>query len=348
MFLLGTVYASNIKKYNAELFSEIENEINKIRKRFHDIEIILGGDFSTVPNVKMDRFPIPVKSPTSDSELSIFCENVGVIDIWRYKYPHLKEYTWSNRDKSKQSRINFWLISSSLDQNTNRVSIEPSILSDHKMIYLIIKMNNETSYKNSKTYWKFNNRLLEIDIFQREIKKIIQTYWNKAKRTNLYCKNWELMKFQIRISAIDKGKEVAKSNKLKEEEIIKAICNITNNDSEGNSNLLMNLQAELDKLYIIKAKGSFVRSRRRWLEEGETNSRYFYNLEKRNGEYTSIRKLNINGHETQDPIIISKYVSDFYGKLYSSNTCSVDKIEDFLKPLKQNIACIEDFKALCD
>ena len=95
------------------------------------------------------------------------------------------------------------------------------------------------------------------------------------------------MKFQVRLRAIDKGKEVAKSNKSKEEEIIRAICNITNNNTDGNSNLLMNLQAELDKLYIIKAKGTFVRSRRRWLEEGETNSRYFYNLEKRNGEYTS-------------------------------------------------------------
>lgn len=153
------------------------------------------------------------------------------------------------------------------------------------------------------------------------------------------------MKFQIRLSAIKKGKEVAKLNKSKEEEIIKSICNIT----DRNSNLLMDLQAELDKLYLINAKGAFIRSRRRWLEEGETNSRYFSNLEKRNGEYTSIRKLNINGHETQDPIFISKYVSNFYGKLYSSNACSIDKIDNFLKPLKYHIDNIdEDFKALCD
>lgn len=110
-----------LKKYNVDLFSDIENEINIIRKRFHDIEIILGGDFNIVPDAKMDRIPIPIRSSTGDSELSTFCKNLGVIDIWRYKHPHLKEYTWSNRDKSKQSRIDFWLISNSLEQNINKV-----------------------------------------------------------------------------------------------------------------------------------------------------------------------------------------------------------------------------------
>lgn len=198
MFLLGTVYASNIKKNNVDLFSDIENEINKVREIFHDIEIILGGDFNIVPDAKIDRIPIPIKPSSSDSELSKFCENLGIIDIWRNKNPFMKDYTWSNRDKSKQSRIDLWLISNSLEHNTNKVSIEPSILSDHKMIYLLIKWNNETSFKGSKTYWKLNNRLLELDSFKHGIKKIIQTFWNQAKQTNLYCKNWELMKFQIR------------------------------------------------------------------------------------------------------------------------------------------------------
>lgn len=52
LFLLGTVYASNIKKYNVDLFSNIEIEINKVRERFHDIEFILGGGFNIVPDVK--------------------------------------------------------------------------------------------------------------------------------------------------------------------------------------------------------------------------------------------------------------------------------------------------------
>lgn len=50
-------------------------------------EIILGGDFNIVPDAKIDRIPIPIKPSSSDSELSKFCENLGIIDIWRNKHP---------------------------------------------------------------------------------------------------------------------------------------------------------------------------------------------------------------------------------------------------------------------
>ena len=42
---------------------------------------------------------------------------------------------------------------------------------------------------------------------------------------------------------------------------------------------LNSLQTELDDLYLEKAKGAYIRSRARWLEEGEKNSSYFFNLE---------------------------------------------------------------------
>jgi len=38
------------------------------------------------------------------------------------------------------------------------------------------------------------------------------------------------------------------------------------------------LQNELDTLYLEKAKGAFIRSRARWLEEGEKNTTYFLTL----------------------------------------------------------------------
>lgn len=46
------------------------------------------------------------------------------------------------------------------------------------------------------------------------------------------------------------------------------------------SNNKSNLQLQLDDLYTVKAKGVFIRSRARWIENGENNSSYFFNLEK--------------------------------------------------------------------
>lgn len=69
-------------------------------------------------------------------------------------------YTWSNKDRSQQSRIDFWLISSDIVDKVIDSEIEPSILTDHKAITVKtdIKLN---LHSHSKEYWKFNKTLLQ-------------------------------------------------------------------------------------------------------------------------------------------------------------------------------------------
>lgn len=78
---------------------------------------------------------------------------------------------------------------------------------------------------------------------------------------------------------------------------------------------------KLDETYNQKAKGAFVRSRAKWMEEGEQNSHHFFNLEKRHSKINSLNKLNVNGMLTDDHKIISGYCSRFYTELYSSKFC---------------------------
>lgn len=77
----------------------------------------------------------------------------------------------------------------------------------------------------------------------------------------------------------------------------------------------------MDEIYKRKAEGAFVRSRKKWLEEGEQNSAYFFRLEKHQSNTNSILKLNINGTMSNDQSTIAKYCADFYSKLYSSKYC---------------------------
>lgn len=86
----------------------------------------------------------------------------------------------------------------------------------------------------------------------------------------------------------------------------------------------------MNELYLELAKGGFIRSRAKWLEEGEKNSSYFFALEKRNGKKKAITALNIDGVICKDPIQISKFVTEFYSNLYSSNfdANSCDKFID--------------------
>jgi len=71
---------------------------------------------------------------------------------------------------------------------------------------------------------------------------------------------------------------------------------------------LATLQNELDNIYEEKARGAFVQ-RQKWMEAGEKNAKFFFGLEKRNREITSVNKLIINGHTNENPKDISCFVS---------------------------------------
>lgn len=78
---------------------------------------------------------------------------------------------------------------------------------------------------------------------------------------------------------------------------------------------LKETQVKIDQTYKDLAKGAFIRSRPKW----ETNSSYFFALEKRNGKRKSLNPLNINRSYCTDIKIISTFLSSFYINLYTSN-----------------------------
>lgn len=111
---------------------------------------------------------------------------------------------------------------------------------------------------------------------------------------------------------------------------------------------LKEIQIKLDEMYLNLAKGAYIRSRAKWMEEGETNSSYFFALEKRNGKQKSLTSLKINEAPCTDPKAISNFVSFFYSKLYSSNF-NLNACSEFMNEIKQYCPSIEEnFKSQCD
>lgn len=152
--------------------------------------------------------------------------------------------------------------------------------------------------------------------------------------------------------AISYGESIARKKKENENKIINEIISITcRNYQHLSSNDLLKLatlQNDLDNIYEEKARGAFVRSRRKWMEAGEKNTKYFFSLEKRNREITSINKLVINDATNENPKDVSKFVSQFYSKLYSSLNQPTNT-DLFLSNLSDNINKITtDFRNSCD
>ncbi len=310
--IIINIYATNNKTMNGLIFQDIEGHINSLHSKFPSAEVIWGGDFNTVFDGIQDRCPPKVDS--SINELSNVCLRLNIFDIWRYKNPTSLIYTWSNKDRSLQSRIDFWLISEHIKDKVEFVTIEPSVLTDHKGISIKVNFLGNQSNRIKRGYWKLNNSLLKHNVFCAQIKTLISKYWQQASTNQIYGKYWEQTKFEIRKLAISYGKSVTRKKKENENKIINEIIAITcKNDQHLSNKDLLNLatlQNDLDNIYEEKARGAFVRSRRKWMEAGEKNTKYFFNLEKRNREITSVNKLVINGATNENPKDVSNFVSE--------------------------------------
>ena len=100
-----------------------------------------------------------------------------------------------------------------------------------------------------------------------------------------------------------------------------------NDPSEKNLVALNDLKERMDKMYEEEVEGIIVRSRARWHEHGERNSRYFLNLEKRNHVKKHVRKLRLSGVITSDPFEILHPEKEFYESLYKSHRVYLQQTE---------------------
>lgn len=115
-----------------------------------------------------------LKDHISYGEFSNLSMHLNCCDIWRLKYPQQIQFTWTNKDLSKRSRIDFWLISNELSDNVEETKIQPSIFSDHNMITLVICIRGQ-SIKYKPNYWKLNNILLSDKSFIEKAKTFLTT-----------------------------------------------------------------------------------------------------------------------------------------------------------------------------
>ena len=200
------IYGPNEDSPN--FFIKIIEQIENIDPITH----ILGGDWNITLNPSLDRFgnSKDYNAKSRQVLLSWMDEN-KLIDIWRKKNPTTRRYTLIRKKPHPHgSRLDYFLISESLYNNTIKTSIGPKILSDHAPANLNIKMADNP---RGNGYFKLNTSHLQkpsyVELINITIDKAVSDHQNTLDSQQL----WEFVKYKVREKSIEFGKREKKKTK---------------------------------------------------------------------------------------------------------------------------------------
>jgi len=154
--LVINMYGYNSNAENSRLLILLESRMKHWLSKFPSAYIIFGGDFNITLNNQIDRWP-PGKNSSTSRQLLLLMDRYDLIDIWREKFPDDSGFTWSNKNLSNSSRIDYWLISKALNKEDISVSVHPTPLTDHKAILIRINFFALEKGFTRTSYWKLNN-----------------------------------------------------------------------------------------------------------------------------------------------------------------------------------------------
>ena len=325
-FTLVNIYGPNSD--NTNFFQKLTQFIGENEEdRF-----IIGGDFNVVIDPDLDKKGgIKNRNIKSRRSLQILMENYDLCDIWRTMNEDKKQYTWeSNHNPPIKCRLDFFLISSNILNNFTESKINTSIKTDHNLVTCNMVIHQQ---KRGPGYFKVNNSLILDMEYQETIRRNIELSAEENKEANPNTL-WEVLKGVIRNETI-KYASKKKQMENKEEKQLQVQLEELNekllNDSKNEEliNEIKQKKVKLETIYDKKTRGTIIRSKARWIEGGEKNTKYFANLEKRNYESKIIHSLNCDGNVISDPKLILEEEKSFYQNLYEEKPQEISDYDFF-------------------
>ena len=340
-YCLINVYAPNDKNLRNKFLKKLSKLVNDFSDGFH----IFGGDWNEIQTKSDRKSKNKIAKPVKN--LKKIIKSNKLIDPWELKNPKKIQYTWKRKGSSHEaSRIDYFLISNELQQRIINSDIRPAIIkyTDHMAVSL--KLNIENISKGPG-YWKLNNNLLQDKKYQNLVKQCLSKYNNMSATTNKSKQIiWDLCKLEIKEISIKYGIERAKTKRDKikslETELLKC-------EEDNNINKAKNVENELETLYNEKAKGAQIRSRMKWIEEGEKNTKYFLNLESsRQTKKAIINLYDSNGNVLSKQDQILNRGKEFYSELYHSVEPDLNAITQYIQNLQISDKLNDEDKTNCE
>ena len=321
---LVNLYGPNRDKPN--FYRTVKDSIVRIQNE----TVIIGADFNLILDPEKDsQNYLRVNNPNAREAVLDICAELNLIDIWREQNLEKLQYTWKKTQPFKQARLDFFIVSEHLFPEINNACIEGGYRTDHSSISISLDFQKHIK---AHSYWKFNNSLLKdsnyVTIVKNTIKQVKEQYSSQENPNDLPISDLQLtindqlfletLLMEIRGKTVSYCSYKKKSQDKREHTLLKEINDIEEHFDQTKEQVLKEKQKELFDIRQKKMDGVRVRSRARWVEEGEKATRYFCNLENRNFVSKMMPNLVKNDGgltSTQEEIVIE--TKNFYETLYS-------------------------------
>lgn len=324
-------YAPTIANEKKIFLDTLANYLNNIEG-----EVILCGDFNCVLDNDKDIISGEKHYQSNVEKFNDVISNYALNDTWRIFHPDDKEFTWSRKSPLIARRLDYIFISEAVLNSVNFCDIKSVAHSDHRLVQMKFMLTN---IKRGPSYWKCNDSLLTDQLYLDTINEAIETF--KSESTDLEPRlRWDLCKVKIRECSITYSIERKRKNTNKKfilenklNEIDKHLSRDPNNQDKIKEKACV--KTELELFSILEAKSAQIRSRVKFIEEGEKNTKYFLSIEKSRANAKIMDKLiNENGTviNTQDKIL-QEQVKHYSGIYKKKREFDVNQANNFVQKL---------------
>lgn len=294
-------------------------EVNEALKNLDSEPLLfVGGDFNCTEDDKIDRNHIEPHIPSQKAVIQLIKAH-DLLDTWRAMHHGVRQYTWSH---SRANYISFARLDRiyvpELQLNiVKSCNIAPTGFSDHSAVTCSISVK---AFKPRSAYWCFNSSLLEDEHFRNTF----VYFWGIFKRQKDSFSSlrdwWEYGKTQIKMLCQQFTSYVTKDIIASLKALEKEILDLQGSLSVGNmwhGDVLEGKKNTLAELLGVRAQGALVRSRFQSVTLMDAPSKFFFNLERKNGQSRLMHTLKTeSGQELSEPAQIRSYARSFYSSLY--------------------------------
>ena len=304
---------------------------------------IIAGDFNCYesPNDKFGGNFTPY-------DLKEFRTTHSLADAWRYKHKRLAQCTWFNAAKTIGSRLDKFFVATELLTNSFSCEIYPCVFSDHDSVNFSVDLANVNNH--GPGIWRLNLDLLNDEVFCSNVIKIIRSHDSCRKFFPSLHEWWDFLKESIKLAAINFSREkqrVLQGDKIKSvNHLILAKRKLLSGDDSVRKTI-DDLETHLKFVNFNQQRSHQIRSRAKWIEEGEKPSRFFLKSLRNRVQKNHVSCIfNSSGAEVTTQPEIEQAHFDFYSNLYKNNSVDLEIQQSLLVNLEKHLTL--DQKKLCD